>query len=286
MGFTYDKIIEIYNTEYINNHIGGTTLSKKYGIDFHYYCNKYNLPLRSNQEKNKKFSCNSNYFEVIDTEEKAYWLGFLYADGYISNPGRNNNIKRVGLSITADDIKHLEKFKEAVSSNVPIHEYTVSGGYKIGTKYCRIIISDNKMAEDLISHGCLIKKTNIIKPPCGIPEFLEKHFIRGFMDGNGSICKSTCRYGYSFAIKFCSTDLVLMWIQEHLIKNNIITHYYPLMKRKSGQVVSSFEFGGNNQVIRYLHYIYSGATVFLDRKYSRYIELDNIISEKNRSDDG
>ena len=32
----------------------------------------------------QKYSLNDDYFSVIDNEHKAYWLGFLYADGSLS----------------------------------------------------------------------------------------------------------------------------------------------------------------------------------------------------------
>ena len=44
-------------------------------------------------------------FETIDTEEKAYWLGFMYADGYIGASRYS-----VGINLSLKDIDHLKKF--------------------------------------------------------------------------------------------------------------------------------------------------------------------------------
>jgi len=281
--FTDEQIIKIYNEDYIGKHMGGPALGKKYNCNHYYFYEAFKrlkLNIRNNQDKNRKYYCNSDYFETIDTEEKAYWLGFLYADGYISNPKKNNNIKRVGISIQERDFQHLEKFRKAISSDIPIHHYEVKQGYHIGSKYCRIIISDNKMAEDLIFHGCIEHKSNIIGVPIGIPKDLERHFIRGFMDGNGSISINNSKYGLSYKIRFTSTDNVLKWIMNHLIKYKIIDKEYPLYKRKPTHIVSSFEFGGNNLAKKYLDYIYEDATIWLDRKHDRYIELLNLIKQK------
>lgn len=279
--FTDEEIIRIYNEDYIGKRMGGTSLAKKYNFAAFYDRFKMlGLKMRSNQEKNRKYSCNSDFFESIDTEEKAYWLGFLFADGFITSPQNNNNVKRVGLSLKESDCNHLEKFNKAISSNAIIRHYTVTTGYKIDTKYCRVIITDNKMAEDLISHGCVEHKSNILNPPIGVPEYLIKHFIRGFMDGNGSISISKYKYGFIYKIRFTSTDNVLKWIMNHLIKYKIIDKEYPLYKRKPTQIVSSFEFGGNNLAKKYLDYIYEDATVWLDRKHDRYIELLNLIKQK------
>lgn len=79
-----EQVRKIYNEEYIGKHIGAYTLSKKYNKNLYAQFHKYNLPLRNDVEKNKKYTCDSTFFNVIDTEEKAYWLGFLMADGFIT----------------------------------------------------------------------------------------------------------------------------------------------------------------------------------------------------------
>ena len=89
-----------------------------------------------------KLPINSNYFETIDTEHKAYWLGFIYADGYLSISGKT---KRMGVSLCLKDKVHLQNFSKCIESNYPIHEYEVSNGYKIGwceCFRCRWICSD------------------------------------------------------------------------------------------------------------------------------------------------
>ena len=59
-----------------------------------------------------KYTYNENYFKIIDSEEKAYWLGFLYADGCITRFYRNEKLKSMSLELTlqSNDIEHLKKF--------------------------------------------------------------------------------------------------------------------------------------------------------------------------------
>ena len=55
---------------------------------------------------------NINKFDVIDTEEKAYWIGFIWCDGYNSKRYRGKNSTpnyEFKLSLMEDDIGHLEK---------------------------------------------------------------------------------------------------------------------------------------------------------------------------------
>ena len=104
------------------------------------------------------------------------------------------------------------------------------------------------------------------------------------MDANGSIAinkgKNNCIDTYE--IKFAGTDDILIWIMNHLIEENIISKRYPLQKRKKNQIVSAFDFGGNNLCLKYLDYIYQDATVWLDRKYERYLRLCTLIKNKQR----
>lgn len=276
--FTDEEIIRIYEEEYIGQHVGVPTLQKKYQYKrFYKDFVRLNLKRRNDQEKSRKYNCDETFFDVIDSEEKAYWLGFIYADGYI-NKRKDSAVLRIGISITESDSNHLEKFKKAIKTDAPIHHYTVVQGYKVGTKYCRIIISNDHVARSLIKHGCVEHKSNIVQPPIGLPEDLIRHFIRGFMDGNGSITR-TSKQDYS--ISFTSTDSVLLWIMNHLKQHDIIKRDYPLSKRKPEHIVSGFEFGGNRQTKRFLDYIYQNATVWLDRKYQRYLDLTQLLNEQD-----
>ncbi len=138
-------------------------------------------------KRKRKFDVDDNYFSKIDTKEKAYWLGFLWGDGYIS-PNQN----RVGIAIKSSDKEHLEKFKKAIRFKGNIGTYKTVGGYKIGVEYCRIAFKSEKMIEDLKKIGFLEKKSLIMKPPsmsC-MTRQLRVHFWRGIIDANGSICPS------------------------------------------------------------------------------------------------
>ena len=258
--------------------MGGYSLEKKYGVNFYGDFKRLGLQMRSNQEKGKKYTCNSDYFKNIDNEEKAYWFGFIYGDGYLTH---TETTIKFGLSIMMSDYNHLVKFKNAINFNGNIGEYTVSSGYKIGTKYCRIIISDDKFSKNLIKHGLVEHKSNIMGPPINIPEELIRHWIRGFMDANGSIMITKNRkYCDDYGIGFTSTESVLDFIQDYLLRNNAINRIYPYRKRKKEQIVSQMAFGGNYQVKCFLDFIYNNASIWLDRKYERYIELCRLLKDR------
>lgn len=271
--------------EIIKEYLSGKSslqLEKEYGINRSYitqFLNKKGVKLRSNKINSLRYSCNDSYFEKIDTPEKAYWLGFIYADGYIGT-SRNNNVY-FGMSLASKDIEVLYKLKEDLDSNHPIPTYKTSGGYNSETVYSRIIVTSEKIANDLISHGVYKHKTNILNAP-DIDKKLTAHFIRGYMDGDGCITSSLSQSGkkQEFTVKILGTDNLLDYIKEFIENNQIATinHYY---KRKIDQTVSSIELGGNNQVFSFLSLIYQDAPFCLSRKYNKFLELKKQINKSS-----
>lgn len=282
-----DSILYVYNNDYINNHMGDPSLCKKYnkyGGFFNSWFKKFGLKARDNREKNLKYTCDSNYFEKIDTSVKAYWLGFLYADGYITK-ARSGSNRKVGISLAKIDRNLLELFLISLKSNSVINEYKVSSGYKVGAEYCRVIISDPKLASDLIKAGCVEQKTDVLKFPSEdiVPRYLQSHFIRGYFDGDGTIYKNTQGKAIgTFHVGFCGTDDMLNGIMDVFIRERIVDHRVKLEKRKSGQTVSSIRFGGNQITARILKFLYKNAIPMLQRKHDLYMELlfSNIYKEK------
>lgn len=279
----------IYDEYYVKKHLSMDKISKIFGYGSHYYSNafkEYDLPARSNSEKGKIYTCNKDFFETINTEEKAYWLGFMYADGYIQSKRKNGN-KKIGLSLGIADIDHLNKFKNSLDSNCEIKTYkTCKGSYVEGTKYCRILVTEEKLAQDLINKGCVEHKTNVITFPSEniVPKNLQKHFIRGYFDGDGSIWCTTSNNKTipSYSIDHCGTDEFLTGLMDILIKEEVIQREYKFDKRKEGQIVSRFRFGGNLLAKKFCEYIYSDATIYLERKYDRYQDLLKVLDSVKR----
>lgn len=284
MKISKDKILEIYNNEYLNG-MSSRQLGFKYGVVESYFSRwfrKLGLKTFKNDVQSRKYSFNKNYFENIDTEDKAYWLGFMYADGYIQSRRKDGN-RKFGLSISSKDIEHLEKFNQCLKSNYPIKEYKVGkSGYVEGNLYCRLLITSEKATNDLINKGCVEHKTDIIKFSTydQVPKELIRHFIRGYFDGDGSIWSTNKENFPTYSIDFCGTDNFLTGVMNELINNNVIQHEYKFDKRKSEQIVSRFRFGGNNLAKAFCEYIYTDSTIYLQRKFNRYKELLYILDNK------
>lgn len=177
------------------------------------------------------------------------------------------------MSLSIKDIEHIKKFQNSLSSNIPIHIYNATG-YGVGNQYCRIVIHSQHMVDTLKQLGVIEQKSNILRPSAPIPEKFTKDFIRGCFDGDGSVWKQG---NNDYMIDFVGTVEMLEYIQNELIKNNIISHKYNFSKRKPEQSVMSFKFGGNIQVKKFITFIYKDANLYLNRKYN-FSKYNNLIN--------
>lgn len=276
----YDKhpiIIERYINGETLKSIAETYKVHLSAID--YILRKHNVPKRSNKINSRKYFYNENYFETIDTKEKAYWLGFIYADGYIRSNKDGTN-KMFGIALSIDDKEHLEKLKKSLNATYLIKDYTPNSNSYSNKKYSRLQIFGDKIYNDLKSHGVFPNKTLILKSP-KIETKLYSHFIRGYIDGDGCITshrKSKKKSSKKdFAVKIVGTKELLDFIKNFIESNNIATirKYY---KRRNNSKVFSLELTGNLQVKAFLNLIYKDAQIYLNRKYERYIELSNMYN--------
>ena len=221
----------------------------------------------------RKYFHNFDFFEKIDSEEKAYWLGFMFADGYIVNYDNYYGEDVLGLSVSLKDQEVLEKFKKSIQATNPIKCYQRK---RSGEPMVRLQMSSQKTVNDLISHGCVKQKSLILQPPKEIPEELLPHFIRGLFDGDGCITSSLKGSYESYQVDITSTFLMVNWIKEKVGMGSIVkdsrrekTYYYTL--------------GGNQQVIKFYHYLYNNATIYLNRKYNKFQQLLNKYDESRGS---
>jgi len=137
---------------------------------------------------NRRYNVNHNYFDIIDTEEKAYWLGFLYADGYIRERKSGSSLE---MKLSIKDKHHLELFRESMGSNHKIVDGFNRVKYKGGVSSSHmssLAMYSSRLVESIKSQGFHSRKTFTIEQP-NINDELIHHFIRGFFDGDGYMNK-------------------------------------------------------------------------------------------------
>jgi hypothetical protein len=211
-----------------------------------------------------------DFFESIDSESKAYWFGFLMSDGYILKTSKKmHRFNRVSLNLTEGDKKHLELFQKHVNhtDSLVYDPHISKTSYQNRKPTYRLDLSSIKMCSDLMALGCTPYKTGFSNYP-SIPQELNRHFIRGYFDGDGSISK--CGSFGEFSIT--SDENILLGIQQILMKdcNLKLTKLNPYKKTNKA---FSLRYGGKKQLLRIYDYLYQDATVFLQRKYNSFTLL-------------
>lgn len=209
----------------------------------------------------KKYTVDENYFETISTPNKAYWLGFLYADGCILVRERKNSKSYVlEISLREDDILHLEKLKMSLKSNTPIKHKTIKDKYKS----CRINICNKKICEDLIRLGCTPRKSLTLTFPNEeqVPKKLIPHFIRGYLDGDGCIFND----GKTAIVNFVGTYDFLNSIQEIMYDEFGLTKTVICCKGNAYQC----SWKGKGNLKTWFDYLYNyDDIIFLQRKFEK-----------------
>lgn len=207
------------------------------------------LPNRWNETK-----FNENIFDFIDTEDKAYWLGFIFADGYISSSNYTFEI-----SLSTKDLSHLEKFNnfmEHINYNIKICKTNFENCTR-----CRWSITNKHLWKTLNSYGCTPRKSLTLEFPnedIFTKKSLISHFIRGYVDGDGCIGLTRDK----LVIQILGTELFLKEIIKYsAIDRNLYT------KKNHNTFTIAYS---HSPAIQMGEYLYNNATIFLDRKYNRY----------------
>lgn len=218
---------------------------------------------------------NHDYFENIDSEHKAYWLGFIYADGSITKKvyEKGSYTYRLRMELMFEDKYILEQMALDLESDLKPKEYyndtSHFEGYNKPKHTAYIMFSSKKMGEDLVKLGVVPNKTFILKSLPNIPDNLMKHFIRGYFDGDGSVYLTKDN---TIKTAFYGTHDFINSIQDFLIKELGLTK-----KKITDQKEANVSFVGiaKQESEKLYHYMYDEATIFLNRKYEKYNKYFN-----------
>lgn len=186
------------------------SLAIKYGVGHNTVkvrLEEASVEIRSTGEAQRVHFFNDDYFENIDTKSKAYWLGYMFADGNVSS-----RMKDVSIAIKVSDKSHLEKFAKSIDYRGPGAVMTCTADGHLGDYvYNKIALRSDKMCQDLVSHGCIPNKSLDLGAPIGLPEEYEVDFIRGVCDGDGYISKAGIA-----SIEIVGSYALLEWISGRL----------------------------------------------------------------------
>lgn len=220
------------------------------------------------------YPIDDTFFDIIDTEEKAYFLGLLYADGY-----NKEDRGAVSIELQEEDTEILDKFIIAlkyIGKTVYLNDRTKE---KPTTKKTSILhIGCKKISQALVRLGCHQRKSLTLKFPTSdqVPEHLLRHFIRGYFDGDGSISTGFVKGTTSLRLHcnitstkdFCN-DLSKI-INREVKVNSIVNKC-----GTSNTITSRVDVNGAQQIFKMIKWMYEDSTIFLQRKYNKYLSIKN-----------
>jgi hypothetical protein len=208
---------------------------------------------------NRKYYFNNEFFNDTNSEIKAYWLGFFYADGYILS-----NEPALGCALKANDKGHLEKFLNEIEINT-----LDCLKYSACTNSYRFQLNDKELYKSLIALGFTSKKSydNNDRIFNLIPDKYKKDFIRGLWDGDGYV--SISAEGKNITGIISNNDKLLQAISNYICnifndKDFCKVSYsdgYPRIRLSCVKAKKLCD------------YLYKNSHVYLDRKYSNYLQL-------------
>lgn len=231
-----------------------------------------------------KSKVEEHFFDKIDNSEKAYILGFLYADGC-----NYENEGKIKIDIAEQDVDILHKIKKCMKYDGNILRYNqnidkICGVSCKSQPTYRINIHSKHLSKQLSDKGCHGNKTYNLSFPSEyqVPSKYLCHFIRGLLDGDGCISswvdnKQTGHKKFSVTLTG-TTELVGVVAEKIKAKFNCtpcINTRYP--DRDNNNI--TMNICGNALIEKILTWLYQGASLYMDRKYEKYLEL---LDERNR----
>lgn len=224
----------------------------------------------------KKYNYNYDYFKEINTEEKAYWLGFIYADGSVGVDPRPS----LRISLVTEGKKHLEKFAKAVEfSGDVLGPYYAKWKYKgisRTSEYFSLNFNEKSFVENLINYGVVPNKTYVVKFPDIDPD-LQRHFIRGVFDGDGCIThkktKGNNKTYVAPSMNFVGAAPDFLRHIVNVFSERVGVRQVSVIKRKGKGSTWLFSYQGT-PALRIRDWIYTDSTVWMECKKDKFYSYD------------
>ena len=218
---------------------------------------------KSASELKRKYPIQEDFFDKIDTQEKAYILGLLYADGWNQT---DRNV--VGIGLKESDKEILDKITSLIQPTKPLGYYKknkLKRGFENSQNEYRLVIANKRISERLVELGCGKAKTHNLTFPTEeqVPSCLIRHFVRGYFDGDGSVSGDKQKQ-----LSFVGTIDFLLPLQQILIEELGFSKTKLDQRHKErDNEIRSLRYCGINQCITFRDWLYKDATIYLERKY-------------------
>ena len=248
-----------------------------------------NIITRPPEETSRKYIIDETYFDDINSEDKAYFLGLLFADGYNDERRRS-----VCLALVTKDRHILERFAQCLKSTNPI----IDSKNKIPTysDTSNFTFYNRHLSGRLVQLGCMQAKSFKITFPTYLREDLIRHFIRGYFDGDGcfswGLNKKDNYFGNALRaiVNFTSTIDFCTYLTNYFKDKFDINTYTSCRNPQNNNNNRTITISGNKQVIKVMEWMYKDSSLYLERKHNKFLEFcktreeRGVIVSKLRSD--
>lgn len=214
------------------------------------------IQIRCNSDSNRRYTLDKTFFDEIDTENKAYVLGLLVADGY-------NNQKDGSVKLTLTDLDLMNTVAAVMGTNNPLW---IKVPLKGKLAY-QLSMSSRHLSDALGRKGCPQRKTFITEIPTKdiVPDHLLNAYVRGYMDGDG--CIHLRKGSKNKVVHIVGTEKFLTEMAK-------LFQFRTFVRRRHGNRIWFFAIYALENVHRFRDWIYQGATIFLARKRALFYQLD------------
>lgn len=219
------------------------------------YLNKNGITIKTMGQHHNPFLLDG-YFTTIDSQRKAYLLGFLITDGSVGL--RDNSAPSIRLSLQSKDEYILEEMKKEVKSSNVISRNENKG-------MSTFSIHSHQMFEDLASYGVVPNKALKTFLP-EIDTCLQNHLLRGIFDGDGWVSNYITNKEYvSNTIGLCGSKLLMTQVRD-VLSNNLGVYRVKVIKTKT---THSIQFSNKQDIIKIRDFLYKDSDIHLHRKIDK-----------------
>lgn len=300
-------VINTYRKDYED----ATNIAKRFGVSYAFINGRLKEWKSEMKNASELYKLHDDeeiepFFKTIDTEEKAYWLGFIYADGSIAKnykPAKQKENGKKGrtyfrISLKGEDSTHLKKL--ARSLGVPESRVKMTTNYFSALQreytYCSLFIGSEALVDSLINLGIppahtlkedSRKEFMMFPDESVIPSKLYHHFIRGYFDGDGSLTHTKRRGKYvdtkHYTVKILGNEGVCYFLKDYFKHETVNSspNSKNIYRSNIKGFAYSYERGGNHNTYYHLKKMYDGAEIYLDRKKEQVDEFFKYFEERN-----
>lgn len=265
-------------TDYVHNKLSLPQVRSKYGVSFKCIIDsikKAGYTTRGISEGMKKYAVDENYFKKIDSHAKAQVLGFIAADGCLTNASKYSKVISINLNII--DIDYLEWIRNELKFEGTVKRSIVKTGYKDNTEICRFTLCNQILCQDIQNLGITERKSLTLGFPSSdqVPDEFIPSYILGYFEGDGSFSSRVSKQNKIWAaVGICCTKGFGLKLQNILKERGIKSSLYQKRSLKERNINSwSLRTTTSQPTIKFLDWLYENAAFKMQRKYQKYQEF-------------